>query len=310
MLVGQRPDQADRLGDHVGHGHRLQRQRQPAGLDGRDVQDLVDQGQQMPGGREDEMEVLALLLFQLLQLQQLGEPEDGVQRGAQLVAHPRQVLALGRVRLVGRLLGLPQLHGALPHLLLDAGVAQPEVGGEMLLRRAVLLQAHDLGDVVDAVDDVGELPVGREDRRVDRAPEPDLEGATFGLGAADVVLLHRHRVGNAIPPHPLQRRPQVPLAGRPGVIRVVGEDLEQPPAHDARPDGHGVAQVGVAHGHDHQVGVEHEIGARCCLEQRLEIQRTHGPHHLRLAAVAPRLGSVCADAYLIGSADGGLERAR
>jgi hypothetical protein len=42
-------------------------------------------------------------------LQQLGEAEDGVQRGAQLVAHPRQVLALGLVGLLGGQLGQAQL---------------------------------------------------------------------------------------------------------------------------------------------------------------------------------------------------------
>jgi hypothetical protein len=109
VLVGQGPDQADRLGHDVGQGDRLQRQRQPPGLDGRDVQDLVDQGQQVPGPREDVAQVLALLVGQVVQLQQLGEAEDGLEGRPQLVAHPRQVLALGLVGLLGGELGQAQL---------------------------------------------------------------------------------------------------------------------------------------------------------------------------------------------------------
>ena len=62
VRVGQRPDQADRLGGHVGQGDRLERQRQPPGLDGGDVQDLVDEAEQVPRPREDVAQVVALLV--------------------------------------------------------------------------------------------------------------------------------------------------------------------------------------------------------------------------------------------------------
>jgi len=87
VLVGQGPDQADRLGGDVGQGDRLQGQRQPSRLDGGDVEHLVDEAEQVPRPRHYVAEVVALLGVQVVQIQQLGEPEDGVQRRPQLVAH-------------------------------------------------------------------------------------------------------------------------------------------------------------------------------------------------------------------------------
>jgi hypothetical protein len=161
------------------------------------------------------------------------------------VAHPRQVLALGRVGPVGLLLGLPQ---------------------------ALLVQAHELGDVLDPVDDVGQVPVRPQDRGVERAPVADLEPAALGFGTADVVLLHRHRVGHPAVPHPVQGGAQVPNAGGLRVVGVVGEDLEQPAAQDVLAPGHGGVQVGVAHRHDHQPRVQDQIASRRRLEQGPEVQ--------------------------------------
>jgi hypothetical protein len=52
---------------------------------------------------------VTLLVAQVVQAEQLGEAEDGVERGPQLVAHPRQVLALGLVGLLGGELGHAQV---------------------------------------------------------------------------------------------------------------------------------------------------------------------------------------------------------
>jgi hypothetical protein len=62
----------------------------------------------LAGGHDVVVDTLGLLPAELLQLRQLGEPKDGVQRRAQLMAYPRQVLALGLVGPVRRLLGLQQ----------------------------------------------------------------------------------------------------------------------------------------------------------------------------------------------------------
>ena len=43
VLLGQRPDEIQRLGQHGRHVHGLQREFHPAGLDARDVEHLVDE---------------------------------------------------------------------------------------------------------------------------------------------------------------------------------------------------------------------------------------------------------------------------
>ncbi len=87
VLVGKGADQVDRLGHDVADADGLQRQRQPSGLDRGDVHDLVDQPEQVLGGGEDVAQAVALLALELVQLQELGEAEDGVEWSAQLVAH-------------------------------------------------------------------------------------------------------------------------------------------------------------------------------------------------------------------------------
>ena len=60
----------------------------PARLDLRQVEDLVDQFEQVPPGVADVTQVLVLTLVQLAEYsveQDVGEADDGVQRGAQLM---------------------------------------------------------------------------------------------------------------------------------------------------------------------------------------------------------------------------------
>ena len=67
------------------------------GLDLRQVEHVVDQREQMVARGEDVVEVLLLLLVDLAEHplpQHLREADDRVQRGAQLVRHARQELAL------------------------------------------------------------------------------------------------------------------------------------------------------------------------------------------------------------------------
>jgi hypothetical protein len=111
---GQRPDQVDGVLDDLEHVHRLGRERQAAGLDSGDVQDLVDQAEQVPPAAQDVVDALGLLLAELLELEQLPEAEDGVQRGPQLVAHLGEEVTLGPVGPVGVPLGLLQVLQDLP----------------------------------------------------------------------------------------------------------------------------------------------------------------------------------------------------
>ncbi len=66
----------------------------------------------MAAGPQDVVHGVGLLPGDVVHLQQLGEPEDRVQRGAQLVAHARQEVALGLAGLLRRLArGLQALFG-------------------------------------------------------------------------------------------------------------------------------------------------------------------------------------------------------
>ena len=93
---------------------------QAAGLDLRDVEDVVDDVQQRLGRRSHQVQRLALLRAQVAVEQQRRHAHDAVHRRPDLVAHVREELALGAVRLLGllpRLLELPRLHLELRHQL-------------------------------------------------------------------------------------------------------------------------------------------------------------------------------------------------
>ena len=82
-----------------------------AGLDLGEVEDVVDQLQQVAAAVEDVVGVLELPVVQVakgLVAEDLGEADDGIERGAQLVAHAGEELALGAVGGLGGVLGLLQ----------------------------------------------------------------------------------------------------------------------------------------------------------------------------------------------------------
>jgi hypothetical protein len=72
-------------------------QLQPSGLHLGQVEDVVDQGEEMPARGQDVLEILGLLLVHVPEHplgQDLREAEDGVQRGPELVRHVGQELRL------------------------------------------------------------------------------------------------------------------------------------------------------------------------------------------------------------------------
>lgn len=83
---------------------------------------------------------------------------------------------------------------------------RPQLAGELMLCVTGLLEAHELGDILDPVDDVGHLRAGAEDRRVDRTPEPLLESAAVRFGLADTGRL---RVGGVVREYVEQTRPRI-----------------------------------------------------------------------------------------------------
>ena len=88
---------------------RLGLQFELAGLDFGKVQDVVDDVQQGLAGLVDHLEEFRLPLLDSTAQQQLGHPDDGVQRRADFVAHVRHEIALGLVGRLGCRLGLVQL---------------------------------------------------------------------------------------------------------------------------------------------------------------------------------------------------------
>ena len=91
----------------------------PPRFDLREVEDVVDQGQEMLARGEDVAEVLRLLLVRVAEhpLQQhIRETDDRVERRAQLVRHAGQKLALvlaGHFELAARLRDLAEEPGIL-----------------------------------------------------------------------------------------------------------------------------------------------------------------------------------------------------
>ena len=149
--------------------------------------------------RDDLVEVVGVLADQFGQLEQLAEAEDRVERGTQLVAHPRQELALGLAGADGLLGGQ---FGAVPR----------GVGDERRLAA--------FGDVVEGAREAGDHAV-----LVEQGPPVDLQPpfATVGghepdLAHAVVVTAAGQRVG-----HVLGRRR--PVVGVDVVQRVLADHL-------------------------------------------------------------------------------------
>ncbi len=87
--------------------HRFEHQL--ARLDARDVEHVVDQGQQRLGGQLDLVQVAALALGQRRVLQQARQADDGVHGSADLVAHVGHERALGPAGRLGFVARQPQV---------------------------------------------------------------------------------------------------------------------------------------------------------------------------------------------------------
>ena len=121
-IPGHLARHGERVGAQVHHleGHRLEHQ--PASLDLRGVEDVVDDGEQRLAAAMDDPERLRLRLIELTLLQQGHHADHAVERSANLMAHHGQEVALRSVGRVGRLGELPlaserllQRTGALRH---------------------------------------------------------------------------------------------------------------------------------------------------------------------------------------------------
>ena len=85
---------------------------QTAGLDLGKVQDVVDQAHEVFAAGVDGIQIFLTLILVVPSnpfAEKVRESEDRVQRGADLVAHVGQELALGDIGRLGRFLGFPKL---------------------------------------------------------------------------------------------------------------------------------------------------------------------------------------------------------
>ena len=136
-----------------------------------------------------------------------------------------------------------------------------------------MLQAHELRDVLHAMDDAEQGAIRPEHGGVDRTPEARLESAPLRGGARDIVLLHRHRVLDAQVAHPLERRAQVARGVGARILGIVGKDLEDVTTDDRRACGLGGVQIAVTDGGNHQVGRERQVQIGRRLEQQPAVGR-------------------------------------
>ena len=119
------------------------------------------------------------------------------------------------------------------------------IARDLILRLALAAEPHDLGHVLDAVDDGRDLPARPEHGRVDRTPPALLEPAACLRGTADGMMLHGHDVGAARGEYPLERSPEVPNARSVRIVGIVREHVEQSTVEDGLPLCHGRPKVGV-----------------------------------------------------------------
>ncbi|MNZ89026.1 hypothetical protein D3C78_1079290 [compost metagenome] len=114
VLLGDRHQGGAGVLEHVAQADALDRQVDVPGLDARQVEHLVDQREQVVAAAVDLLDLALLALVQrmfLAALQQLGEAEDGVERGTQLVAHRGEEFGLGPAGVFRLVAGAAQLLG-------------------------------------------------------------------------------------------------------------------------------------------------------------------------------------------------------
>ena len=241
-------------------------QAQLAGLDLGEVEDIVDDPQQGLAGGLDALDHGGLVVAQAFATQQLGQAEDGVHGGADLVAHVGQEFALGPGGGLGGLLGEPQLR----------------------------LQSDALANVVDHAQMTGAL-TGLQGQGGDGHADPDhaavrLQVALIHLEAGDLPGVEaRHVVQVGL--HVVRMSEAHPVAGQHLLARASGDGGEAV-VDGLDPAGQGVDQ-GDAQGGLGEHGAEPFLGP-AHLEQGLP--------HLRLGGL--QLGGPLGHLPLQGGIEG------
>ena len=214
VIVQPVRDQLDRVGDRLVDADLADVELHDAGIDRRQVENVVDDGQQHRGGRADVVDIFALPLGQRTgvgNLQQLREADDVGERRAQFVGDVLDELVLQMIGLLQRLVLVLQRaldvdavgdvdegHHHLAVGQMDDGVAQHLVGQQLGLAVTVASLVVEAGDGGDEIDPgiFGQLAfAGGADRRnmraglgerSDRDPRAwKMPGSTGGHGRPD-----------------------------------------------------------------------------------------------------------------------------
>jgi len=194
-----------------------------AGLDLGEVEDVVDDRQQGLGRRDDRAEVFPLAGRQLGVEGQFGHADDAVHRGADLVAHVGQELALGPGGRLGRLAGAVGVALGLPAVgdLAFEGVVRPlQLGGPLAdpAVEVVVGPAQGLLRALPVVDvGAGAEPLCDGARPVADRDPAGLKPSVLPVGGSDAEL----QVVEAPPGDGA-------LPARPGPPEVVGVEHREP----------------------------------------------------------------------------------
>ena len=200
------------------------------------------------------------------------------ERRAELVAHVGEEAGLELVqsreflvRDAELLIGALDLLRADVHLRLHLVCARALLLDHPALLGALLSQAHELGHVLGAVEEVRDAPALVEDRAVRRAVVPLGEAPALRFGHANGVSLYRHGVGHPRHEHALEGGPQVPRARGIRIVRIVRENIEEPAAHGRLARDQPRPQERVTRGDDGEARVEDEVTLRRGLEERTKV---------------------------------------
>ena len=115
-----------------------------AGLDFRDVENLVDDGQQVACRAAHFAQSLELGRIVGIAFDEMGETDDGVHRGADFMAHVGQEGALGAIGFLGDFLGQRQFAGAGGDQFLEVVAMFFEFGVGLALCRDVVDEDHQV----------------------------------------------------------------------------------------------------------------------------------------------------------------------
>ena len=185
---------------------------QLAGLDLREVQDVVDEGQEGFRRVLDGGQVFALLARELGVQRQLRHPHDGVHGRADLVAHVGQEVALGAGGLLRPAFGPLQF---LHQLGQARGVFLFRLPGRLQLLRVAaqrLFRAPALDELADLA------PLGGQHLQEVFVRLPDFTAEEFH-DAQDLTVQHDRKAEGGVQPLPVRRQG----AGAIGVLHHVGD---------------------------------------------------------------------------------------